>query len=86
MSLHIVVLKNFEGTTIPAYIGKTINPWQRWNNDHLKKLRQSAINTEKSSYTRWINLFERIAWQINFICISESEIKFPPIPGFPATV
>jgi hypothetical protein len=86
MALYIVCLGNPESGPIIAYIGKAVDTWQRWNNGHLRKLRQAARSSKRSSYTRWVRLFNSTAEPISLICLIESQILFPPIAGFPSTV
>lgn len=85
-AIYIVCIGSPESSPIIAYIGKAVDPWQRWNNGHLRKLREAAQGSRNSSYTRWVRLFESTAESIYLILLSQSQILFPPIAGFPSTV
>jgi hypothetical protein len=85
MALYIVCLGDPEAGPAIAYVGKASDTWRRWNNGHMRKLREAARAASRSSYTRWVQLFEGTAEPISLIRLGESQILFPPIAGFPLT-
>jgi hypothetical protein len=84
MALYIVSYSDGE-QQVPIYIGKSRNPWQRWERGHLRGLRQ-AVETGGGLYARWCAVFDQIMQPLLLHCISEDAILAPPIPGFPQTV
>lgn len=85
MSLYIVYLGIPCAPTIPVYVGKAANLWQRWNTGHLRGIRQ-AHRTQTGRYTRWWTLFDLYPEQIHLICLHETDILFAPLPDFPTGV
>jgi hypothetical protein len=86
MRLYVVCLGDPEGEAAVAYVGKSADPWARWNGGHLRNLRAAVKGAKRSGYASWVRLFESSDETIHLVCVSESRIEFPPIPRFPKTV
>jgi hypothetical protein len=85
MSLYIVCLGDPGLEAIVVYVGKAASLWRRWHDGHLRDLRAAAKGLKKSSYARWVRLFESTDETIHLACVGERQIEFPPIPRFPRT-
>jgi hypothetical protein len=85
-SLYVMCLGNPMEEGIPAYIGKSSSPMKRWKKGHLKKLNKVRKGKSTGSYVKWVELLDRVGIIPFILCIKEDDVRFPPIPGFPATV
>jgi hypothetical protein len=81
--IYLLCSKN-DDELIPVYIGKSINPPNRWKS-HIVKLLEG-----RGSYTRWKNFLltenETAKESITLLIIPENEIVSSPIPNFPKTI
>lgn len=70
---------------MPLYIGKSENPFSRWVNGHLRRLREEHNGSQTGSYAALQKALKVNPEGLQLFCVNEDDILFPPIPGFPTT-